>query len=210
MFSLPILTQSPIPRRSQVRSRLCLLRSLPCFSPANTHSAPRVRLWNDHPDSLHAVQHATARAPKGENDKTSCEASGSGCDGGFFCNHPTGDGGTCVMCPVEEASCEDFDEAVGACEHNCFKREADEAPVLDVGTAYDWSWCPRGGCCVDDNGQRYACGCGWFQERIKAPTPSFFFPSESCVNCVLSCDPWYSKNCQLRNGRTWVYEECGY
>jgi hypothetical protein len=101
------------------------------FFPANTHAAPRVRLWNDHPDSLRAIQHVTAHSPKGEDDKSSCEASGSGCDGGFFCNHPTGDGGACVMCPVEEASCEDFGEAVDACEHNCFKREADGAPVLD-------------------------------------------------------------------------------
>ena len=56
------------------------------FFPANTHAAPRVRLWNDHPDSLRAIQHVTAQSSKGEDDKSSCEASGSGCDGGFFCN----------------------------------------------------------------------------------------------------------------------------
>ena len=56
------------------------------------------------------------------------------------------------MCPVEEASCEDFGEAVDACEHNCFKREADGAPVLDVGTATEgYPWCPAGECCVDYN-----------------------------------------------------------
>eukprot|EP00580_Thalassiosira_gravida_P020359 CAMPEP_0201679904 /NCGR_PEP_ID=MMETSP0494-20130426/49558_1 /ASSEMBLY_ACC=CAM_ASM_000839 /TAXON_ID=420259 /ORGANISM="Thalassiosira gravida, Strain GMp14c1" /LENGTH=205 /DNA_ID=CAMNT_0048163529 /DNA_START=74 /DNA_END=688 /DNA_ORIENTATION=- len=147
----------------------------PCVFPDDTHAAANPPAVTD---SLRAIQHATASLPKGEDDKSSCEASGSGCDGGFFCNHPTGDGGTCVMCPVEEVSCEDFGEAVGACERNCFKREADGAPVLDVGTATGYSWCPAGGCCVDYSvdlssptllkENRYACGCGWGQHKIPA------------------------------------------
>ena len=197
MFSLTILTQPPIPWRLQVRSRLCLLQSSPCFFSTNTHEAPCIRLWNDHPDSLRVIQHATARPPQGEDDKSSCEASGSGCDGGFFCNHPTGDGGTCVMCPIEEASCEDFGEAVGACERNCFKREADG----DVGTAAGgYPWCPTGGCCVDYftdlssptlfRETRYACGCGWSQKRIDAKSPTCRNSAQFLFN-VPQCGDYY-------------------
>jgi len=87
---------------------------------------------------------------------------------------------------VEEASCEDFGEAVDACESNCFKRDADGFVVV-MATKFTGR-CPAGGCCVNytpdfSTGSlifkenRYACGCGWLQTKIRI----------NCVTCADRC-----------------------
>jgi len=132
---------------------------------------------------------ATAALLKAAGDESSCAKAGSACVGGTFCNHPTGGGGVCVMCPAEVKHCEDFGEAVGACKSACDEREAYSASTVDVGTALEtdsekWVWCPRGGCCIHW-GVRYACGCGTFQ------IPRAWDAS----NCSEKCG-WYYKNCK--------------
>ena len=139
-----------------------------------------------------------------------CHLGGSACPLSSFYNHHGGKGGSCGSCPKEDTHCEDFGDAMGLCQETCFKKGLEVSlPLKD-----SWvSWkvfadhaCQMGGCCGEDilvavsfweiagmntpksylPYKEYACGCGWFQTRIR-------FDDD---NCKTICGGFYDGNCK--------------
>ena len=149
-------------------------------------SPPAYPPWTNRPDAHRAAKPALrtiAHLFSAASPESSCEGSGGdGCRDSTFCNHPKGNGGECVVCPVEEEHCEDYYEAADACVNTCFQGDVDGVLALRWGGGGWSNNCPVGGCCGPNN--RFACGCGWKQDPI----------DRNSDTCKYRCG-WYHHNC---------------